>query len=223
MAVRICMLWEADLQRIANHETDAIPQALINEQEVSRRMRFPSSSSEVWHRSVRLVKVRSNRSRIPWLFSSQRLSQNLQTIEAFEAMPNGHNCIRFEWQRCSRVSQAQCRKQWQRVKRPFSDCVACVYRMVKHRLRNWSLWADEDCRRLGGAVGVALPSLTDDQKAKTQYLGQCLSVGSVLEVEGAANDALPVLFSVLASLVLASKHQPRMARWRATTLGSHIQ
>ena len=43
---------------------------------------------------MRLVKVRSNRSRILWLFSSQRLSQNLQTIETFEAVLNGRNCIR---------------------------------------------------------------------------------------------------------------------------------
>ena len=28
------MLWEADLQQIANHETDAIPQAPIGEQDV---------------------------------------------------------------------------------------------------------------------------------------------------------------------------------------------
>ena len=119
VTVRDCVSWEADLQRIANHETDAIPQTLIDEQEVFRRMRPSSSSSEGCHRSVRLVKVRSNRSRIPWLFSSQRLSQSFQTIEALEAMPSGRNCIRFEWQRCSRVLQAQCRKQWQRVKKPF--------------------------------------------------------------------------------------------------------
>ena len=70
--------------------------------------------------------------------------------------------------------------------------------MGKHSLTNWSLWADEDSRRLDGAVGVARPSLTDYQKAKAQYLRQCLAVGSVLEVEGAADDAPPVLFLVLA-------------------------
>ena len=118
---RNCMLWEADLQRIANHETDAIPQALIGEQVVFRCVRFSLSRSEGWHRSGRLVKVRSNRSRIPLLFSPQRLSQDLQTIEAFEAMPSGRNCIRFEWQRCARVLQAQCRKQWQRGMKPFSE------------------------------------------------------------------------------------------------------
>ena len=56
VTVRNCMLWEAVLQRIANHETAAIPQALIDEQEVFRRMRLSSSSGERWHCSVRLVR-----------------------------------------------------------------------------------------------------------------------------------------------------------------------
>ena len=222
MTVRICMLWEADLQRIANHETDAIPQAFINEQEVFSRTRFSSFSSCVWHRSVRLVKVRSNRSRITWLLRSQRLSRNLQRIETFEAMPNGRNCIRFEWQRCSRVLQAQRRKQWQRVKKPFSDSVACFYRFGKHSIPNWSLWADEDCRRLVGAVGVARPSLTDYQKAKAQYLRQCLGVGSVFEVEGAADDAPRVLFLVLALSGSGVKSPATDGQVEATTLGCHI-
>ena len=60
VTVRNCLLWEADLQRIANQETEAIPQALIDEQEVFRRMLLSSSGSEGRHRSGRLVKVRSN-------------------------------------------------------------------------------------------------------------------------------------------------------------------
>ena len=76
------MLWRADLQRIQNQA-----KALIDEQEVFRRMRLSLSGSEGWHRSVRLVKVRL---RIVLLFSFQRLSQNLQTIEApEEKMPHG--------------------------------------------------------------------------------------------------------------------------------------
>ena len=69
--------------------------------------------------------------------------------------------------------------------------------MGKHSLTSWSLWVDEDCRRLDGAVGAARPSLTANQKAQAQYLRQCLSVGSVHEVKGAADDAPPVLFLVL--------------------------
>ena len=65
VTVRSCMLWEADLQRIAYQETDRIPLALNNEQEVFRRMRLSSVGCGAWHRSVRLVRVGSNRSRIP--------------------------------------------------------------------------------------------------------------------------------------------------------------
>ena len=82
---------------------------------------------------------------------------------------------------------ALCRKQWQRVKKPFSDSVACVYLLSKHGLTNWSLWADEDCRQPDGAVGVARPFFADNQKAKTQYLRQCFVVCSTLEVERAAD------------------------------------
>ena len=81
-------------------------------------------------------------------------------------MPSGRNCILFEWQRCSRVLQAQCRMQWQRVKKPFSDSVARVYWLGKHSIPKRSRWADEDCRRLDGAVGVTRPSLTDCQIQK---------------------------------------------------------
>ena len=139
------------------------------------------------------------------MFSSQRVSQTFQMIEAFEAVPSGGNCIRFEWQRRSRVLQAQCRKQWQRVKKPFSDSVARVYRLGKRSLTNGSLCADEDCRRLDGAVGVASPSLTDYQKSRAQNLRQCISVGSVLEVEG------------------ASHGWPGGRRWVATECGSHCR
>ena len=89
----------------------AIPQALIDEQEVFRRMRRSSSGIERWHCSVRLVKVRSDRPRIPWLFVSKFVSE--PTIKAFDAMPSGRSCILFEWQRWSFVLQAQCRKQGQ--------------------------------------------------------------------------------------------------------------
>ena len=219
VTVRNCMLWEADLQRIANHETDAIFHRRPSMSRRSfRRMRLSSSSSEGWHCSVRLVKVRSNRSRIPWLFSSQRLPQNLQTIRTFEAMPSGRNSIRFEWHRCSRVLQAQRRKavaaSHQAVFRQRR-----VYRLGKHSLTNWSLWADEDSRRLDGAVGEARPSLTDYQKTKAQYLRQCLAVGSVLEVEGAADDAPPVLFLVLAVSVSGVRAPATNGRVEAMTLG----
>ena len=52
MTVRTCMLWEADLQRIANHETDAIPQALIHEHEVSPLSAARESKIEPFEDSV---------------------------------------------------------------------------------------------------------------------------------------------------------------------------
>ena len=147
------MLWEADLQRIANQETDAISQALIDEQEFFRHIRLSSSGSEVLH-SVRLVKVRSNSSRILWLFGSQRLSQNVPTIEAFEALPRDRNCIRFEWNRCSRVLQTQRQNLCKRVHKPFTDTLACVYRSGEYSFTSRSLWAGEDCRRFDGPVAL---------------------------------------------------------------------
>ena len=134
------------------------------------------------------------------MFGAHRLSQNLQTIETFEAVPNGRNWIRFEWQRRSRVlcrpsvgsSGSESRSRFPTASRAFS-------------LASWSPGADEDCRRLDGAVGVARFCLTDYQKAKKRRISDsAFQSVFVLEVEGAA-DAL--------CLVLASKHQPRMARW----------
>ena len=131
------MLWEADLNE---SRIKSRIQALINVQAVFRSMRMTSSGSEGWHRSVRFVKVRSNRSRIPWLFGSQRLSQNHQTIEAFEAMPHGHNCIRFELKRCTHVLHTQGRNHWKQ--KPFTDILARLYRSGEYGPTNWLLWAD---------------------------------------------------------------------------------
>ena len=105
--VRNFMLWRADLQRIPNQA-----KALIDEQQVFRRMRLSLSGSEGWHRSARLVKVRL---RILLLFSFQRLSQNLQTIEAPEEMPHGRNSIRSKWKTRSCVLQTQRQDPWKRV------------------------------------------------------------------------------------------------------------
>ena len=93
------------------------------------RLRYCGVNLSVFRGSLAIV---SQFSMIPGtqLLRSQRLSQNLQTIEAFEANAS-RTCVRFEWERFSRVLQAQRRKQWQRVKQPFPDSVACVHRMVK--------------------------------------------------------------------------------------------
>ena len=127
-------------------------------------------------------------------------------------MPNGRNCIRFfEWQRCSRVLQAQRRKQWRRIKKPFSDSVARVCRMgASAASANGSLWADEDCRRLDGAGGVARPSLTDYQKGRSAVSPNS-ALYSVLFWKLKERQTMHLQFSFC---VLASKHQLRMARWR---------
>ena len=90
------------------------------------------------------------------------------------------------------------------------------------RRKHWSLWADDDCRRLDGAVGVARLSLTNYQRANVKYLRQCIAVGSVLEVEGAADDASPVLFFVLALSGPGVKAPATDGQVEATTLGCHF-
>ena len=89
-----------------------------------------------------------------------------------------------------------------------------VYRLGKHGLANLSPCADEDCRRLDGAVCVARPSVADYQKAKRSFSDSALQ--SVLCLKLLERQTKHLLFCSWSSLcsVLASKHQPRMARWR---------
>ena len=54
----------------------------------------------------------------------------------------------------------------------------------------------EDCRRFDGRVAVERFSLADHQKAKAQCLRQCVTVGSVFEIEGETG-ARPPIFQVL--------------------------
>ena len=93
--------------------------------------------------------------------------------------------------------------------KPFSDSVACVYRLGKHSLTNWLLWADEDCRRLDGAVGVARPSLTDYQKQKRSISDSAFQ--SVL--------CLKLKLALSGSGVKAPATDGQV---EATTLGCHI-
>ena len=156
-------------------------------------MRFSSASGEGWHRSVRTVReFRGCLVHNVCLRTSRRLKRSRQCQTVAIAFVSSGRDVRV----CCRPSVG-CSGSESRGR--FSDSVACVYRLGQHSLANWSLWADEGCRRLDGALGVARPSLTDYQEAKAQYHRQCLAVGCVLEVEGAADDAPPVfLFFVLA-------------------------
>ena len=91
----------------------------LNEQEVFRN----ACEAFIIECCVQVPLLRNvARSRIPRLFSSQRVSQTFQMIcQRSRQFQSGGNCIRFEvalrdrW----RVLQSQCRKQWQRVKKSF--------------------------------------------------------------------------------------------------------
>ena len=189
------MLWEADLQRIATRETDATPQALIDEQEVFRHVRLSSLSSEGWHRSVRLVKVRSNRSRIPWLFSSQRLSQHLQTIETFEARPNGSQLHSLSSGRdvhvCVAVPAVGSSGSESRSRFPTASRAFTAWASIASQMGHFAQTRTVDVLMVPLAQRARL--LRTIQKVKEKYLRQCLAVGSVLEVDGAADDA-PLVF-----------------------------
>ena len=114
---------------------------------------------------------------------------------------------------------------------PMSEAVAASQEAVfRHRCARLSvashtlvtLGRREDCRRLDGGGAVARPSLVDYQKAKAQYLRRCHSVGSVLEVEGSADDAPPVLFLLFALSASGGDVPATDGQVKATTLGCHI-
>ena len=74
---------------------------------------------------------------------------------------------------------------------PASEAVAASQEAMFRQRRVFTAWADEDCRRLDGAVCVARPSVADYQKAKRSFSDSALQ-SAVLEVVGAADDAPPV-------------------------------
>ena len=156
-------------------------------------MRLSSSGSEGWYRSVLLVKVRLCRSRISWLFYSQRLS-----IESFEARPNGRNCILFGWQRCPRVLRTQRQNSWKRIKNPFTDTFVRVYRLVEYSPRKLVTLGQTRTCRFDCPQGEGAVSQTVLSSLKFKETG----------------DDLPIYFRFSQCLVLALKRHPRTARQR---------
>ena len=95
--------------------------------------------------------------------------------------------------------QAQCWKWEQRVKKPFSDSVVRVCRLGKHSLTIFGHFGQTrivDVLMVASVHRARLLGII--RKPKAQNLRQCLSVGSVLGVEGAADDEPPDLVQALA-------------------------
>ena len=132
------------------------------------------------------------------------MSHNHQTIEAFEVMPQGRNCIRFEWERWSRVLQTQRQNHCKRFKKPFIDTFARLYRSDEYGY----------FRQTGIAVDsmVALPwsafLLRTIRKRRRSVLDSALPSALCLKFKERQTLAL-LFFRFSQSLVLVSLRQTR--------------
>ena len=173
------------IARISDGDIASIPQDVLNEQQVWEKMPLCSDDAEGFHRGINCEVSRSSGARVPFLFSSLRLDQNLALCNEVCETEEGQKRFRFNWVNFSRVLQTRSRGFLQRKR----DGTIRYKFLQIYRLDHFARvdWSGVGTHVVPGSRAQTLP-LTDSRKMLADYISKAVVAGSIYTVPLEGNE-----------------------------------
>jgi len=138
VSVSIHRRFEAQLRQLADGDSSSVDELFRSEVLVFQRIPLCTDVAEGYHRGAKLTSTRAPSTKMPFLFASARLAQNLEFVLRRCQEPGGVDEFRREYTQWKRILQTSARKRQRNKKIKPRDALAVIYRLGDHARVDWS-------------------------------------------------------------------------------------